>query len=50
MRIWLLIILLVSCVAGFVVSYGYAYQKVSGVLLTPTSQTNTASTFLLNKQ
>ena len=49
MKIWLLIILLVLGIAGFIASYGYAYQKISGVLIEQPSQSNTASAFLLNK-
>jgi hypothetical protein len=34
MRIWTLILLLLSCVVGFIFSYGFAYTKVTGVLYT----------------
>lgn len=34
MRLWALILVMLSCLIGFVVSYGFAYSKVAGLLTT----------------
>jgi hypothetical protein len=50
MRIWALILILLSCVVGFVFSYGFAYKKVSGVLYsTAGSAQAPASSFLIER-
>ncbi|MDN5278896.1 MAG: hypothetical protein PWR01_2861 [Clostridiales bacterium] len=50
MRIWALILLLLSCVVSFVVSYGFAYTKVSGVLHSTAGSVQAPSTsFVVEK-
>ncbi len=50
MRIWALILVLLSCVVGFVVSYGFAYSKVTGLLYTSAGSVQApASAFVVEK-
>ncbi|GAB4271380.1 MAG: hypothetical protein Kow0029_09010 [Candidatus Rifleibacteriota bacterium] len=44
MRLWTLIILLLSCVVGFIFSYGLAYTKVSGALFSSTGSAQAPAT------
>ncbi|MFZ5952658.1 MAG: hypothetical protein ACOYXC_18295 [Candidatus Rifleibacteriota bacterium] len=43
MRIWALILVLLSCVVGFVLSYGYAYSQISELLFTSAGSVQTTA-------
>jgi hypothetical protein len=47
MRLWALILILLSCVVGFIVSYGFAYTKVSGVLYSTTGSVQAPATSIV---